>query len=184
MNNLLTADHLELDDILGQLFLAIEKSVKTKVFEKLDLFWARLATHIRAEHLHLFPAILKAVEIHEKSNKGLSLKSVQITLSGLCADHDFFVRELAAGVKLAREIVVQDQDTAEKLSMIRKNVAGVHARLDRHNKLEESQVYRWADELISKSDRTGLAKLVQRELDYLPPRFARDRTGRQKRNYD
>lgn len=30
------------------------------VFERLDYLWARLAVHVRAGHLHLFPALLAA----------------------------------------------------------------------------------------------------------------------------
>ncbi|MCB1025527.1 MAG: hemerythrin domain-containing protein, partial [Acidobacteria bacterium] len=183
MNDLLTSDHRELDALLDQLYIAIEDGGPTEVFEKLDIFWARLAMHIRAEHLHLFPAVLQAVKSQADANTDLSPESVQNTLHQLRADHDFFVRELAAAVKLAREIVVEGQAVAEKISMIRKKVADVHALLRRHNELEESQVYLWAEQLIESSKRSALIEREQRELDNLPPRFEGDRTGSQKRIY-
>ncbi|MEZ5344239.1 MAG: hemerythrin domain-containing protein [Pyrinomonadaceae bacterium] len=184
MNDLLTSDHRELDALLGRLYAAIDAGIPTGIFEKLDIFWARLAMHIRAEHLHLFPAILKAVESKEKTSLDPSLESVQSTLNQLRKDHDLFVRELAAAVRLAREIVVEDKAVAEKISMIRTRVAGVHKLLEQHNEVEESHVYLLAERLIDSSQRTALIELEQRELDNLPPRFEGDRTGSQKRDYD
>jgi hypothetical protein len=61
MNNLLASDHDELDELLDKLFASFDASGSVEqIYQKLDLFWARLAVHIRAEHLHLFPLILGA----------------------------------------------------------------------------------------------------------------------------
>jgi hypothetical protein len=57
----LTADHLSLDKLLQQLHLALANNDLEESRTKLDLFWARLAVHIRAEHLHLFPMVLNSL---------------------------------------------------------------------------------------------------------------------------
>lgn len=62
INESLASDHAELDELLGELFAAFEAGEIELIYRTLDLFWARLAMHIRAEHLHLFPAILGAFE--------------------------------------------------------------------------------------------------------------------------
>ena len=58
MKDLLTSDHAEIEEIENLLFAAFETGVAEQVFGKPDIFWTRLAMHIRAEHLHLFPAIM------------------------------------------------------------------------------------------------------------------------------
>jgi hypothetical protein len=60
MPDLLERDHEELDGVLGELLLALDHGERDESFARLDLLWARLAIHIRAEHLCLFPAILDA----------------------------------------------------------------------------------------------------------------------------
>ncbi len=57
MSDMLTGDHLELDALLAELFLAFRDGDVELIYQRLDIFWARLVMHIRAEHLHLFPAI-------------------------------------------------------------------------------------------------------------------------------
>lgn len=52
----LADDHGALDEVLSQLWKALDTGDVLVSHDKLDLFWARLAVHIRAEHLHLFPA--------------------------------------------------------------------------------------------------------------------------------
>jgi len=64
MNDLLGHDHTDLGESLSELFAALNAGDVEKSYERLDMFWARLAMHIRAEHLHLFPAILRTVEEH------------------------------------------------------------------------------------------------------------------------
>jgi hypothetical protein len=58
VESLLEDDH----ESLSQLVIKLESALKTRnaalSFEFLDLFWARLAVHIRAEHLHLFPTLV------------------------------------------------------------------------------------------------------------------------------
>jgi hypothetical protein len=60
VESLLEDDHAS----LGQLFAYLDEELArpdiARAFELLDLFWARLAVHIRAENLHLFPALANA----------------------------------------------------------------------------------------------------------------------------
>ena len=64
MNNsvesLLEDDHAALGELLAELDSELAKPNFVRGFELLDLFWARLAVHIRAENLHLFPALANA----------------------------------------------------------------------------------------------------------------------------
>src|ERR1044072_7340629 len=58
--DILVNDHAEVDALLRGLWDAFEGGEAEEVLAKLDYLWARLAVHIRAEHLHLFPALLAA----------------------------------------------------------------------------------------------------------------------------
>ena len=57
---LLEVDHESLAHLLAELDAELAKPNTVRAFELLDLFWARLAVHIRAENLHLFPALANA----------------------------------------------------------------------------------------------------------------------------
>lgn len=56
MNYPLADDHSEMDALLEEFFDALCCADVELIYQTLDFFWARLAMHIRAEHLHLFPA--------------------------------------------------------------------------------------------------------------------------------
>ena len=62
MTDVLVDDHAEVDELLRGVMLAFDGGDVREVYPKLDYLWARLAVHIRAEHLHLFPALLSAAE--------------------------------------------------------------------------------------------------------------------------
>ena len=65
VESLLEDDHESLGQLLTELDGELAKHNFPRAFELLDLFWARLAIHIRAENLHLFPAkrcSLRAIE--------------------------------------------------------------------------------------------------------------------------
>ena len=47
-----------MNDLLKQVLTALHNKDVEASYSKLDLLWARLAVHIRAEHLHLFPAVI------------------------------------------------------------------------------------------------------------------------------
>src|SRR4051812_6274702 len=100
MNSLLEHDHKELDKILCGLFRVLDAGEVEEGFKRLDLFWARLGVHIRAENLCLFPAILHELNTGRKKPRveGLSLDGAQRAIAELRADHNFFMGELAGAV--------------------------------------------------------------------------------------
>lgn len=68
-STLLAHDHSELDSTLAGLVSALFEGDAARSLERLDLFWARLAMHIRAENLYLFPALLRAAELIENRHR-------------------------------------------------------------------------------------------------------------------
>jgi hypothetical protein len=60
IHELMENDHEVLGELLQSLESSFEEREAMRSFELLDLFWARLAIHIRAENVRLFPAILAA----------------------------------------------------------------------------------------------------------------------------
>jgi hypothetical protein len=60
VESVLEDDHESLGQLLTELDADLAKPNIARAFELLDLFWARLAVHIRAENLHLFPALASA----------------------------------------------------------------------------------------------------------------------------
>lgn len=87
-------DHAALDRVLKQLQTALRSSDLEIAHATLDLFWARLAVHIRAEHLHLFPTVLNRLG-----------NEAQTVIAQLREDHDFFMHELARAVKAMRTLL-------------------------------------------------------------------------------
>ena len=179
MSNLLTDDHSQIDSILKKLFAAIDNGDFEGVYQNLDFFWARLAMHIRAEHLHLFPALIRTFEtsrITEKS--GLSLEIAKSKIAQLKSDHDFFMRELAALIKQIRDLqTIEQTKTSTLLLSVREKISTVYRRLEIHNKLEEFEVYRWADALLDSEKRAELNERMRGELENLPPRFDKSKGG-------
>jgi hypothetical protein len=174
MPELLECDHEELDGVLGELFLALDHGDKGESFARLDLLWARLAIHIRAEHLCLFPAILGAPQALFTGTGGAPhLEEAQSAIGVLRGDHDFFMHELAKAINLMRALK-SASDTGvigERLREVRSIVQSVKTRLGAHNHLEENQVYRWIDVLLDEAERLDLDVRVRRELENLPTRF-------------
>ena len=77
-------------------------TIFARAFELLDLFWARLAIHIRAENLHLFPALANAPASRFTGKGGLPTRDeAHNVLLQLRSDHDFFMKELAEMIKRA-----------------------------------------------------------------------------------
>src|SRR5688572_21596384 len=95
-------DHAELGDLLNQLNAALEANDVAQTHAALDLFWARLAVHIRAEHLHLFPLISRAAGRIDASNEILPVGEPANTIVKLRDDHDFFMHELAQAIAITR----------------------------------------------------------------------------------
>ena len=156
-------DHRSLDRVLKQLQVALRNSDVETTHAKLDLFWARLAAHIRAEHHHLFPTVLSSLED----------ATAQTVIAELRQDHDFFMHELARAVEIIRKLltVAEHQILKEGLDNVKNIVLQVEQRLVKHNEVEESQIYRWANTLLSPEQQAQLAKQITTELRKHPPRF-------------
>src|SRR3982750_973169 len=104
--SVLAHDHSEVDTLIHELLAALGEGNKTQSFARLDLLWARLAMHIRAENLCLFPAILAALDnvIGTPQDGVPSLEEASMMIARLRDDHDFFMRELVSAVKTMREV--------------------------------------------------------------------------------
>lgn len=171
----LVDDHAQVGDLIHELLSALATGDKARSFKHLDLLWARLALHIRAEHLCLFPSLLGA--LGKSSNvspiDAPSFEQVQEVVERLRDDHDFFMVELAKAVNAARELFVPGTDpSADQFLEIKSRVLAVSDRLIEHNKLEEQQVYLWPKILLSPTERAELSARMKREIENLPPRFS------------
>lgn len=167
-------DHAALDKILKELQTALRGRDRENAHTKLDLFWARLAVHIRAEHVHLFPTVLSSLEKAAVSHASApSLKEAQTVVAQLRQDHDFFMHQLALAVAIMRELLtLSEQLTApEGLNNVEKIILEVEERLVKHNELEETQIYRWATILLNSEEQVKLANQITTELRQHPPRF-------------
>lgn len=148
---ILSDDHDAVDEVLKQLLTALQDRDVQTSHAKLDLLWARLAVHIRAEHLHLFPVIVERVS-----------KAGPI-IANLRADHEFFMRELAEAVGILREAT---------LASVLDTVREVEKRLTSHNEIEEKEVYHWVGSVLTDSEQSALAARINAELEKRPPRFS------------
>ncbi len=155
----LSDDHNAVGEVLKQLRTALDnKDVQTS-YSKLDLLWARLAVHIRAEHLHLFPAVIATLG-----------SEAQPIVESLRVDHDFFMRELARAIGILRQtITVSDE---RKLAAVSETVREVEKRLATHNEIEESQIYRWSSIMLGQQEQSDLLARIRVELENRPPRFS------------
>ena len=105
MSESLARDHAELESLLSKVCLALELGEVQQIHSSLDLFWARLAVHIRAEHLQLFPAILRALKENlNDPGPAPALTVAQNWSEELSLDHDFFMHELAQAIKTVRSL--------------------------------------------------------------------------------
>jgi iron-sulfur cluster repair protein YtfE (RIC family) len=171
---LLAEDHEALDKLLTALLAALDEGDAAKAFARLDLFWARLAMHIRAEHLHLFPGILEALDggTLKGGDETLTSAEAREAIAQLHDDHDFFMHELAGAIKLMRDCrTTGGGDPASKIEGVRQTLATVRNRLEAHNKLEEELVYRLPAKLFGPEEQNALGVEIRDELKNLPPRF-------------
>ncbi len=174
---LLEDDHESLGLLIEELRAALAGIDAERAFRLLDEVWARLAVHIRAEHLRLFPAILEAPrELFDGRDQRPTHEEAEASVARLQEDHDFFMRALATAVNRLREARAKsndvETDVKSALSEARQTVESVVERLAEHNRLEEEQVYGWASRLIDTDGRKSLAEGVRRELTNLPPRLS------------
>ena len=177
VSQLLTEDHADVDGLFHKLLNALEAGDARLAFSLLDFLWARLAVHIRAENLCLFPAILRAADQAGVSDSNAAaaprLEEARSAISELRIDHDFFMRELAAAVNQMRvqSLESYDEFSPEQLAAIRQTVKAVRVRLESHNRLEEEKVYRWPALLLNVEERELLVNDMKLEIKNLPPRF-------------
>jgi len=153
----LVDDHADLHRLLEQLKNALRERDGDTARSTLDLFWARLAVHIRAEHLRLFPAVISAA----RNDKSISLETVESVVAQLREDHEFFMHRLAAAMSKVGDL--------EQVATI---VKAVEERLATHNELEEIQIYDLIASILPPEERTQLASQIDEELMKHPPRFA------------
>ena len=175
LERLLAEDHAELDELLRALNNALAGDDAAAAFARLDLFWARLGVHIRAENLHLFPAILVALADESEKSERLkaTLNEARADIARLRVDHHFFMHELARAVKTMRELLTMSgsNNVTSRLQDVRQLLLTVTERLVAHNRLEEGRVYRLPATTLGITAQTTLAAHVERELRNLPPRF-------------
>ena len=165
-------DHEELDELLKKLEQALVGDDLKTSHVLLDLFWARLAVHIRAEHLHLFPLVMKGLAERDGSGE-VALSQAESIIAELRADHDFFMHELAQAVAVLRELKPTDGERVkERMNHVHEVVLSIAERLLTHNSLEEDRVYLWASMFLSAQEQKELARRITEELVNRPARFS------------
>ncbi len=169
IDELMGKDHADIDQLLKSVFEMIRTRDAALVYTRLDLFWARLAVHIRAEHHQLFPELTNAA----RSTAGLKDEAAELesVMDGLRTDHDHFMKELAALVKIARS------ESVISLSELKVRLNALSDRLLAHNKIEESRIYPLAERLLSGSRSAALIRMLRNELENMPARFADSETN-------
>jgi len=168
---LLQGDHASLGQLLIELDGELAKRNLQRSFELLDLFWARLAIHIRGENLHLFPALAN-VSVAYSGKDVPTTQEIKDALTRLRNDHNFFMKELALAIQDMRTMVGQNSAREEELEDLRRQLELVRKRLERHNQLEEERVYFWPALLLDEQTLAALAERLQHELHTLPQRFS------------
>jgi len=171
VESLLESDHESLGQLLTELDLALTDVNVSRSFELLDQFWARLAVHIRAEHLHLFPALADASLSTFTGKDGVPTSDqVLKLLEQLRSDHDFFMKELADMIRVMRNMIARQPDSKEA-DDLRKRLMTITRRLEAHNELEETQAYAWVGLLVDAQIVADLHGRIRHELENLPPRL-------------
>ena len=156
----LEADHRELDALYEDAMHALGAGDVVAALANVDYFWARLAMHIRAEHLHLFPA---AALIAENGP----------VIDHLRSDHNLFMEDLANAMKLLR--AAKNVEQTEDLDKARTILTTLGGLLAEHNILEEKSIYTQAGLDLSDSELADLVRSIDKELSNLPQRFSQDR---------
>lgn len=164
----LADDHAALDQLLAQLQAALNNGDVDACYASLDLFWAKLAVHIRAEHLHLFPDVLDRVV------ETAAFNVTRTAIERLRADHEFFMHVLGRAVETIRLLAnVSEQFVIDQgLDTVRRAVSEIERKLVDHNRIEESHIYQLAGIVLNTQEQTELATRINDELEDRPPRFA------------
>ena len=158
----LSDDHDAVGEVLKQLLAALDNNDVETSYSRLDLLWARLAVHIRAEHLHLFPAVT------------IRLPDAEAIVEDLRIDHDFFMRELARAIGILRELRNAGASSEAELRTVGETVREVEKRLAKHNAIEEDQIYRSLGIILTESALSELLARINAELENRPPRFSKE----------
>lgn len=172
----LESDHQSLGELLKTLQMALVGGDLKATHSHLDSFWARLAVHIRAEHLHLFPSVLDSLAQLTDHSDSPSVSEAEKIIEELRHDHDFFMRQLSSAMMLVRELLTLNDQfrITAGLEEVAEIVAAVEQRLCAHNKTEEQMIYRWISAVLDSETQALLNTEVKRELANLPPRFGRE----------
>ena len=166
-------DHRSVNEVLQQLLAALANKDVRSSYALLDLLWARLAVHIRAEHLHLFPAILGRLTERAGDAGPSQLSEAQSMIETLREDHDFFMHELASAIAVLRELSKTTTENNEApLTAVANTVREVEKLLIFHNEIEENHVYRWVSTILSDQEQRELATRISAELENRPQRFS------------
>lgn len=173
---LLDHDHSEIEGLMAEFFHRLEAGDPMQCHHTLDLLWARLAVHIRAEHLHLFRVLLHEAEQSDPAAAARSrprLETVRETLAHLRREHDVFMHDIWAVLKQLRSLHLpaDGRMSAEARHDIREKVEAISRHLHAHNRREETEVYRWADEWLAPAERADLNEKMKAELAHMPPRI-------------
>ena len=132
---LLEDDHESLGRLLTKLDSELAKPNLSVAFELLDLFWARLAVHIRAENLHLFPALANSSSLFTGSGGLPAYTQAQSVLDHLRSDHDFFMKELADMIKAMREMVGSNSSHREEIADLQRRMMVIASSVRRARSL-------------------------------------------------
>jgi hemerythrin superfamily protein len=161
---LLSADHAEVDVLIRDALRKLAGGEAGDALKALDLFWARLAMHIRAEHLHLFPAMSRIS--HSEPADSIEIPA---TLKRLRDDHDFFMHELADLIKDMRSTSAETE--REIMRQTANRLRKIETRLAEHNAIEEERIYP-LQRRLSSIDSEQLSASITKELTNLPRRFS------------
>lgn len=173
--SLLAHDHEDLNLILEELNKVFSLKDLDKALEVLDSFWGRLAVHIRAENVFLFPALLNVLNDTEKVShpelSDMKRKEISHMLAELIEDHNYFMKQLIPVVKKLRTLCKNRDSTG--LSEIQNSLIPVFERLEKHNEIEETQIYRQAKLLLKPAEQIELNQKIDQDLKNLPARLQR-----------
>jgi len=165
IQDILDQDHDELDTLFSDVFEALADGNCEQTYLKLDYFWARLAMHIRAEHLWLFPAV-----INISAGRSDRFAAVPAIITELRADHDFFIREIARAIKAMR-LVFEWGNENETIEIVKTLLEQVQVRLIPHNQMEEDNIYPMVASELPPDEMSILIPSIMSELRKLPHRF-------------
>lgn len=172
LKSLMEQDHAEVDELYSAALDALDARDRQASLQRVDLFWARIAMHIRAEHLHLFPTVLRLADATGGGGPETSLSDLPNVIERLRRDHNEFMDELIRTMKLIRASAAEDDGRSEILKLARESLASVHRALEQHNRIEEERIYSLEELLNASGNANQLERLLRHEITNLPPRFA------------